>query len=146
MTPHTRRQRRRRCRDDSGRTTLEVVVLGPLLILLLLFTVYCGRIVTAKLDVSSAARSAARAASLARTADGARQQATDAANGTLAAHSRTCGDPQITIDTTDMRPGGSVTVSITCMVPVGDLFLSAVGEKRMTASSTSPTDVFRSER
>ena len=145
MTARTRR-RRRRCRDDSGRTTLEVVVLGPLLILLLLFTVYCGRIVTAKLDVSSAARSAARAASLARTTDAAHQQATDAATGTLSAHSRTCGDPQITIDTTDLRPGGSVTVSVTCTVPVGDLFLSAVGDKRMTASSTSPIDAFRGGR
>jgi Flp pilus assembly protein TadG len=142
MTPSARPWRRR-CADDSGRTTLEVVVLAPLLILLLLFTVYCGRIVSAKLDVSSAARSAARAASLARTTDGARQQATDAATGTLGAHSRICGDPQITIDTTDMRPGGSVTATITCTVPVGDLFLSAVRTKRLTASSTSPIDVFR---
>ena len=51
--------------------TVEFVVLAPLLLILLLFLVLAGRVVEAHGAVDGAARDAARAASIARTSQGA---------------------------------------------------------------------------
>ena len=52
---------------DAGSSTAEAALLTPLLVMLLLFVVFCGRFVAAQIDVDAAASSAARSGSLART-------------------------------------------------------------------------------
>jgi Flp pilus assembly protein TadG len=140
----TERWRRLTERPDAGSATAEATILAPLLVGLLLFVVLCGRLVSAQLDVDAAAHGAARAASIARTEPAARAEAERAARDTLAARGVTCGQPTITVATGGLRPGGAVTVTVTCTVPLSDLALIAVpGSRTVTASSTSPIDVWR---
>jgi Flp pilus assembly protein TadG len=136
-----RRQHRVTIRPDRGSSTVELTILTPLLVALLLFVVLCGRLVSAQLDVDAAARSAARAASLARTVTAATADAQQAALDTLAAHGVTCGQPTITVNTGGLRPGGVVTVTVSCVVPLSDLTLIGVpGSRTVQATSTSPVD------
>jgi len=57
------RWRRLAERRDAGSSTVELAILTPLLVGLLLFVVFCGRLVSAQLDLDAAAHGAARAAS-----------------------------------------------------------------------------------
>jgi Flp pilus assembly protein TadG len=113
---------------------------------LLLFAVLCGRLVSAQLDLNAAARSAARAASLARTVPAAQADAQQAALDTLAAHGVTCAQPTITVETGGLQPGGAVTVTVSCVVPLADLALIGVpGSRTVSATSTSPVDRWRAK-
>jgi Flp pilus assembly protein TadG len=131
-------------RDDTGSSTVELTLLTPLLVGLLLFVILCGRTVSVQLDVDAAAHDAARAASIARTVPAATTSARDAALATLATRGAVCPTPSITVDTAGMRPGGVVTVSVTCRVPLRDLALLGVpGTRTVTSTASSPIDVFR---
>lgn len=149
-TPHGVRQgfRRRWARlrrsGDKGSATVEFVILAPLLVALVLFVALCGRLVTAQLDLDAAAHGAARAASIDRTVPAATADARQSALDTLTARGVTCGDPTVIVNTDNLRPGGVVTVTVTCAVPLGDLTLLGVGGSRtVTATSSSPIDVWR---
>lgn len=143
--PDPRRRRHHvAIRPDEGSSTVELTILTPLLVALLLFVVLCGRLVSAQLDVDAAARSAVRAASLARTVPAATADAEQAAMDTLAAHGVICGQPSITVETGGLQPGGAVTVTVSCVVPLSDLALIGVpGTRTVSATSTSPVDRWR---
>jgi len=141
----TRWNRRRRERGDAGSAPVELAVVVPLLVMLLLFVVLCGRLVSAQLDLDAAAHGAARAASIARTPAAAEAAARRTALDTLAARGVTCRQPQVTVDTGGLRPGGVVTVTVACTVPLADLTLLGVpGSRTASATATSPMDRWRS--
>src|SRR2546423_11805789 len=100
----SRRWRRATRQTDAGASTVEVPILTPLLVGLLLFVVFCGRLVSAQLDLDAAAHGAARAASISRTVSGATADARRTALDTLAARGVTCRQPTITVDTGGPRP------------------------------------------
>jgi len=136
---------RRRGRGDGGSAPVELAVVVPLLVMLLLFVVLCGRLVSAQLDLDAAAHGAARAASIARTPAAADAAARRTALDTLAARGVTCRQPRITVDTGGLRPGGVVTVTVACTVPLSDLTLLGVPGSRIESSTaTSPIDKWRS--
>jgi len=138
------RWRRLAQRSDAGSSSVEMAIATPLLVALLLFVVLCGRLVSAQLDVDAAAHGAARAASISRTAPAATADAERTALDTLAARGVTCRQPTVTVNTANLRPGGAVTVTVTCTVPLSDLALIAVpGTRTVTATSTSPVDLWR---
>ncbi len=129
---------------DAGSATVETTILAPLLVMLLLLVVLCGRLVSAQLDLDAAAHSAARAGSIARTPTAATAQAQRTALDTLTTRGLTCGQPRVTVGTGGLQPGGAVTVTISCTVPLSDLTLIAVpGSHTITATSTSPVDLWR---
>ncbi len=129
---------------DRGSATLDVVLWVPALMAVLMFLVLCGRLVTAQLALDAAAHDAARAASLARTAPIAQAQARQAALDTLADRGVTCPQPRVSVDTGGLTPGGLVTVTLSCAVPLSDLTLIAVpGVHAVTATAVSPTDEWR---
>lgn len=137
---YARRPQSREC----GSAAAELVLVTPFLFLLLLFAVAAGRLVQARLDVDSAARQAARAASLARTPAAASAQATAVAQAALARQSVTCDPAVVTPDTGDFVPGGEVTVQVSCTVHLSDLSLLHVpGAETLTSTFTSPIDVYR---
>jgi hypothetical protein len=122
------------------------VLITPFLVLLLLFAVAAGRLVQARLEVDSAARQAARAASLARTPQAASAQAIQVAQAALAGQSVTCDPAVITPDTSDFVPGGEVTVQVSCTVDLSGLSLLRIpGSETITAVFTSPVDAYRGE-
>lgn len=129
---------------DRGASTTEAALLTPLLVAVLLFVVLCGRLVSAQMDLDAAASAAARSASLARTDAAARAEADRTARETLAAHAVTCQQVSVTVSTGGLRPGGAVTVSVACTVPLSDLaLLSVPGSRTTRATATSPIDVWR---
>lgn len=129
---------------DAGSSTVELAILAPLLVGLLLFVVLCGRLVTAQLDVDAAAHGAARAASIARSVPAATADAQRTAREILSARGITCGQPDVQVSTGGLRPGGVVTVTVSCRVPLSDLALISVpGSRLVTATSSSPIDLWR---
>lgn len=133
---------RRAVRDD-GSTTVEIVVLAPLVIALLCFVVGLGRIADARNQLTGATRDAARAASLASTPDGARTAARQAAAADLAGAGIDCGRFDVTVNTAQFRAGGAVTVRISCTTDLSAVAVSGLpGHLTMDARSTAPLDTY----
>jgi Flp pilus assembly protein TadG len=123
---------------------VELVLLTPLLIVVALFVVLCGRLVSAQLDVDAAAHAAARAASLARSPAGAVRDAKLVAGQTLGARSLACRSLTVTVDTRGFRPGGQVDVTVMCVVDLSQLALLAVpGSRAVSAHVVAPIDAYR---
>jgi Flp pilus assembly protein TadG len=140
---HRRARRRARARD-GGSAAAELVLVTPLLIVVLMLIVAAGRLVDARLQVDSAARQAARAASIARDPAAAVAQADATARAALASEHITCSSLTVSPDTAAFRPGGQVTVQVTCTVSLAGLALLHIpGAQTLTARFTSPIDVYR---
>lgn len=100
------------CDPQRGSTTIELVILTPIVGLLLASMVLVGRVQTARADVEGAARSAARELSLARDPDVAVSAARDAARTTLRVGSPTCRTMAFSPSITASR----VAVTISCVI------------------------------
>lgn len=129
---------------DRGSASLELVLITPALLALLLFVVLAGRVAEARGDVDRAARDAARAASLARSSMGAGADGEAAARATLAEGGVSCARLDVSIDTANFVPGGSVAATVTCTVDLRDLSLLGVpGSRTLTAEFSHPVDTYR---
>jgi Flp pilus assembly protein TadG len=137
----------------AGSATVELVLVAPLLLVLLLFMVFAGRVVVAMGELEAAARDAARAASLSRSPQAAWQAAQQAAAADLAQTRRvTCQRLEVEVDTTAFQPrqtatgatAGSVAVSVRCQVRLSDLSLLGLGGTRVVQRrAIAPVDAFR---
>ncbi len=130
-------------RGDSG--PLEVVILVPVVLALIALVVAFGRTTTARNDVTFAARSAARAAAQAQTAGAAASRAEQVVDASLAGSGLSCASHDVTVDASDLRPGGHVTVTVSCdvsLADVGDLHL-ALGDRTLSATATEVIDRVR---
>lgn len=123
---------------DRGSMAVEVVILTPVLVAFFLLVVAFGRYVAVRGDVEAAARDAARAASLERTA-GAAQAAANAAVAAV-----TPGGCRGVALSGGFVAGGTVTARVTCSVPLGDLGLPGLpGAVTVVGTSAAPLDVYR---
>jgi len=137
-------RRSRLRRDESGSVTAELVLLTPLLILLLLFVVALGRLAGARLEVDGAAAQAARAASIAQSPSSATAMAQQTATAALSSDHVTCAQLSVDTDTSRFTPGGSVGVTVTCTVNLGDLTgLRLPSAETISSQSTSVIDTYR---
>ena len=135
--------RRLRRRGQRGSMAIEIVLLTPLLVAFTLLVVAGGRLVGRQSDVDSAARDAARAASIERTEDSARSigAAVPFPGGGI------CDSP--VVDTSDWPPAGSVragsvSVAVTCHASYAGLGLIGLqGSATVTGESTAPVDQYR---
>ena len=130
--------------NERGSATLELVLLTPLLLLMLLFVVFLGRLGEARNDVDRAARDAARAASIARTPLDADAAGRAAAADTLQSGGVSCRQMEVAVDTSRFAAGGDVAATVSCTVDLADVAeLTVPGSQTMTASFTEPIDTFR---
>ncbi len=137
-------RRSRLRRDESGSVTAELVLLTPLLILLLLFVVALGRLAGARLEVDGAAAQAARAASIAQSPSSATAMAQQTATAALSSDHVTCAQLSVDTDTSRFTPGGSVGVTVTCTVNLGDLTgLRLPLAETISSQATSVIDTYR---
>jgi Flp pilus assembly protein TadG len=137
--------RRRRAVGDLGSVAVELAVLAPAFIFLLLLVIYAGRVSAAETDVTRAASSAARAASLRQHPTDATRDAQTTAAENLAASGVPCAELTTDVDTGDFAPGGTVTVTVTCHASMTDLSLLGVpGTRTFTATSIEVIDRYRS--
>ena len=136
--------RRRLAGKESGAVATELVLLTPLLLVMLLFVVALGRMVSGRLDVDGAAAQAARAASIARDPSTATAMAQQAATTALGSDHVTCGHLTVTTDTADFVPGGQVSVTVTCTVDLANLVgLRLPAAETLSSTATSVIDTYR---
>jgi hypothetical protein len=116
-----------------------LVVLTPVLVMALwLVGVFAMRLMLADAQV------AARAATIARTPREAQAAADEAARATLTQARPQCRAVQTLADTHGFGPGGSVQVTVRCVLRLADLGLLGVGSTRtVSATYLAPVDVFR---
>lgn len=140
---------RHRLSSDRGEA-LQVAIIAPSALLILSLLILGGRVYTAHNAVQQSAADAARAASIAGTRSVATNQARNAAINLLQQQGLNC-NPQVSVNsagfTARVGTTASVTTTVTCAVPVADLFLPGVpGTKTVTATATSPLDTYRERR
>lgn len=145
-TTHPRASRRRAWwREDRGSASSEIVLFTPLLVMLLVFVaVVVHRGVDARLRINDVAHQAARAASLERTSTRAASQARSTATAALAAAGVACQSVTVDVAAAGLRPGGTVTVTVSCEVDLGDALVLGAGRKRLSATAIEPVDTWRS--
>ncbi|MFD4761428.1 TadE/TadG family type IV pilus assembly protein [Streptomyces sp. NPDC058439] len=129
-----------RAADDRGLSTIEVVILAPVVILFLLVLVAFGQLVDGRGAVDGAARDAARAGSIQKDRSIAMAEARKAAAADLA---DVCAGPVTVNKISDgFEPGGFFTVEVSCEIRgLGMLGLDI--PTTLTGRSTSPLDPFR---
>ncbi|MGA2826357.1 MAG: TadE/TadG family type IV pilus assembly protein [Streptosporangiaceae bacterium] len=150
--PRARQDGARQVRDagpDRGSMSVELVVIAPALVLLLLLVAAGGRWVESHGAIDGAARDAARAASVARTAGSAVSLAQQSADADLAT-SGWCDGGTVAVGVTGfppdgalVAPGDAVTVTVSCnvnMSPFTALGFNAASP--VTGSAVAPLDPF----
>lgn len=130
--------------EERGSAAVELTLVAPLLILLLLLVVLCGRLAETKLRINDVAHQAARAATLARTPSQAGANADATANAALASAGISCQSLSVSTDVNGFKPGSTVTVAVSCSVSLSDLAaLGVPGTRTFHSSFSSPVDVWR---
>jgi len=136
--------RHRRVRGEGGQAIAELVIVAPVLLLVIVLMISLGRVDSAQGDVESAARAAVQAAVVQSDPADAQAQAAEAVTSTLAGAGLTCPSPQVTTDTQNFIPGGSVSVTVTCVTSLADVTVPGVpGSKTLSATSSAHIDPFR---
>jgi len=129
-------------------STLEVVLLAPLVIGFVMFLVCFGVLVDAHGTVQGAARDAARMGSLQRDDATANTSAYAAAAADLG---NTCSgpfevqqvDPNTKAVSNAFAAGELYTIKVTCTVTLTGLDWFSVGSQTIISYSTAPLDIFR---
>jgi Flp pilus assembly protein TadG len=126
--------------DETGSMAVELALLTVPLVTILLLVAALGRFSDGRNQVTEAARDAAREASTYLTPAAASSQADLVARSEL---SGVCARASVTTNTSELHPGGQVTVTVACPVPLGDLVLLHLpGTKTITASSVAVVDTY----
>ena len=111
--------------NERGSAAVELVVVIPALVLVLGLLIAGGRLWFARTTVVEASESAARAASLARTAGEAREAGRRAGNRVLGTDGLRCADLSVSVDVgafgVPVGTPATVRSTVTCRVPFADL-------------------------
>lgn len=134
--------------DDRGSVALELALLAPVFLLLLALMIGVGRVSAANSHVDGAAFSAARSASIQRTATTAQTNAAEAAQTYLQQRGLSCQPQNVDVDTGGFTAGlgeqGNVRVDVSCTVPLSEVTgILPMGERTFTATAVSPVDSYR---
>ncbi|MGW1542413.1 TadE/TadG family type IV pilus assembly protein [Streptomyces sp. NPDC002309] len=126
--------------DDRGLSTVEVVILAPVMILFILVLVAFGQLVDGRGALDGAARDAARAGSIQKDRTTAMVEARRAAEANLA---DVCAGPVSVRQTSaGFAPDTLFTVEVSCEVR-GLAMLGLDIPTTLSASFSSPLDPFR---
>jgi Flp pilus assembly protein TadG len=129
-------------RGDSG--PLELVLLMPAVLLLFGLVVAFGRTTAADTDVEHAAKVGARAAASAQTERGGNTLARAVVLDSLREAGLSCaGGPSVAVGG-PWRPGGRVTVTVSCTASLADITkLGLPGSRTLRATATEVIDRVR---
>lgn len=131
-------------RTERGTIAVEVAVIAPAFIFLMLLVVFAGKVSEADGNVERAASVAARAASLRQHPGDAAADAQEAARQNLLRAGVPCLDLTTSVDTSDFRPGGTVTITVRCRASMADVSLIGVpGIRTFTARAVEVIDTYR---
>ena len=135
-------------RDQRGAAAVELTLLVPALLLVLGLLVAGGRLWFARTTVNEAAQTAARAASLARSASAATAAGQDAGSQSLATAGLHCRSTSVSIGTAAFSvPAGTpstVSSTIVCSVDFSDVFLPGwPGSMELIGRGSAALDTYR---
>ena len=139
--------RRSRRRGQRGTLALEMVILTPVLLLLFMFLLACGRYFQSSSLLESAARDGARSASQARSLNEAQGRVDDAVNRTMSQAVKSCKETASGTITTAFTAGAPLSVEVTCTINYRDVGLLGIGgDTKITKRFTSSLDPYRGVR
>lgn len=122
---------------------LETVIIAPVVLLILLLIIGGGRYVDARMEVTSAAAEAARAASLASDPLAAKEAGRRAAARTLENRGPSCATLTIDVDVSSFEPAGHVTATVRCSTDMSDVASTGLPGVTLAGSSTAPIEQYR---
>ncbi|MFJ9565596.1 TadE/TadG family type IV pilus assembly protein [Streptomyces fuscichromogenes] len=126
--------------DDRGLSTVEVVILAPVMILFILVLVAFGQLVDGRGALDGAARDAARAGSIQKDHATAMSEARKAAEADL---SDVCSGPVSVVQTSAGFESGTIfSVQVSCQVR-GLAMLGLDIPTTLSSTFSSPLDPFR---
>jgi hypothetical protein len=130
--------------DRGEANALGLVLIAPVAIALAILILWVGRQVDTDAQLQAASSAAAQAAVLQRTPAAAIVAARSTAGAMLSDAKACAGGPDVLVDTNDFRPGGAVTVAISCSPQRSDLSLVSPPPVRFAATATATIDLHRS--
>ena len=132
---------------QRGTMALEMVILAPVLLLLFMFLLACGRYLQTSSLLESAARDGARSASQARSLPEAQTRVDEAVSTTMGQAIKSCKDSASGSITTGFVAGSPLSVEVTCTINYRDLGLLGLGgDTTITKRFTSSLDPYRGVR
>ena len=130
--------------DDRGAAEVVAsIMIAPVVVGFTVLVFFLGRQVESRASVRTAADSAAQAAARQRDPTAADAAARQTASDMLADSSTCAGGPTVVVNLSDFRPGGIVTVDITCATRNGDLAAVAAPSKQFTGRGAAVVDTYR---
>ncbi|GAB3259997.1 hypothetical protein [Kineosporia babensis] len=133
-------RRLRRLQDEVGSLSVEMVILGAVVVVVLCLGMGAGTLVVADGRVSAAASAAARAASLESNPGNAGAAARAAAQRTLEDAGTACV-PVVDLNLSQFGPGGHVDVEVTCRIDLTLFSIAGFAPRRdLTASAGAPLE------
>ncbi|MFC6157055.1 TadE/TadG family type IV pilus assembly protein [Kribbella sp. NPDC058693] len=140
-------KRRLGIRRERGTMALEMVILAPVLLLLFMFLLACGRYFQTSSLLESAARDGARSASQARSLPDAQSRVDTAVSTTMSQAIKSCKTTASGSITTGFVAGSPLSVEVTCTINYRDLGLLGLGgDTTITKRFTSSLDPYRGVR
>ncbi|MEU4194064.1 TadE family protein [Kribbella sp. NPDC026611] len=134
-------------RTQRGTMALEMVILAPVLLMLFMFLLACGRYFQTGSLLESAARDGARGASQSRSLAEAQGRVNDAVTSTMGQAVKSCKESAAGSITTGFNPGEALSVEVTCTINYRDLGLLGLGgDTTITKRFTSSLDPYRGVR
>lgn len=130
--------------DDRGSAAVELAIVTPVLLGMLMLAVFGGRVVWAERQVQAAASSAARAASQQGSLTMGQQVAEDVVAENLEDAGVSCAQVEpVGFPQPDFRPGGHVSVTVTCTADVSSVAVVGAGHITFSHTSTEVIDTLR---
>ena len=132
---------------QRGSISMEAVIVIPAFLLFLALVVGVGRVSAVRGDLHAAAVNGARTASTQTTSVTGEQAGRKAIEAQLDREKVTCLHLDISLNTSalNLPPGqaGSVTATVTCVVPLADLAIPGLpGQTTIRSSFTTPIDTY----
>jgi Flp pilus assembly protein TadG len=146
MTPNLLSPQRRCCQGERGTATVELTLVALGLLVFAAGLIGIGRLTDTRTALASVAREAARAAADAPSASQAIRLGQDAATQTASGYGLDPARLQVSVEPQGFARGGTLLVTATYRVPLGDLPTLRLlpGQVTLHARQLEPIDPFRS--
>ncbi|MEA2536791.1 MAG: hypothetical protein QOF11_1025 [Chloroflexota bacterium] len=134
-------------RSERGTMALEMAILAPLLLILFMFLLACGRYFQTSSQLENAARDGARAASQTRSLAEAQRAIDQAVSRTMDQSVGSCKASAAGTITSAFAAGSPLSVEVTCTINYRDLGLLGLGgDTKITKKFSSSLDPYRGVR
>lgn len=137
----------RRLRGERGTMALELAILAPIMLMLFMFLLACGRYYQTASLMENAAREGARAASQARSAGDAQARLDEAVGRAAGQAVDSCESSAGGAITSRFAAGQTLSVEVSCTIDYRDLgLLGLSGDTTITRRFSSSVDPYRGVR